>query len=138
MIPIVVLSLVALFGHHTCPAAQPAPVSVKDRPAIVAMTPDDAIDALLQQKLQLEEHLPALLAACKTDAEAAALRSSYQHAVNQWNTAVNQKLVADEGLLGVPKVKCQDYWRGPANENGHWAWYCCPDPPRGYCAQPPD
>jgi len=65
------------------------------------MTADDAIDALLQQKLQLEEHLPALLAACKTDAEAAALRSSYQHAVNQWNTAVNQKLVADEALLGV-------------------------------------
>ena len=63
------------------------------------MTTDDAIDALLQQKLQIEEQLPALLGACQTDAERATVKGAYQRAVDQWNTAVTKSLVADQNSL---------------------------------------
>jgi hypothetical protein len=58
---------------------------------------DDAIDALLQQKLWIEENFTRLDAACASDEEKAALRGSYARAVELWNDAETKNLVMNDG-----------------------------------------
>ena len=58
---------------------------------------DDAIDALLQQKLWIEENFTRLEAACESDEEKAALLGSYARAVELWNDAETKNLVMNDG-----------------------------------------
>lgn len=56
------------------------------------MTREYTIDALLQQKLQLQRHLPSLLERCQSDAERATITGAYARAAEQWSEATNRVL----------------------------------------------
>jgi hypothetical protein len=60
---------------------------------------DDAIDALLQQKLWLEENWTRLEGGCNSDADRAALIGSYVRARDQWNDAETKNLVMNDAEL---------------------------------------
>jgi hypothetical protein len=60
---------------------------------------DDAIEALLRQKLWIEENWTRLDAACQSDVEKATLIASYTKARDLWNEAETKNLVMNEGEI---------------------------------------
>jgi len=58
---------------------------------------DDAIDALLRQKLWIEENWSRLEAACHSDLEKATLIASYAKARELWSVAETKNLVMNDG-----------------------------------------
>ena len=60
---------------------------------------DDAIEALLQQKLWIEDNWTRLEGGCKSEEEKAVLRGSYVRARDQYNDAINKSLVMNEGEI---------------------------------------
>src|SRR5260370_18256493 len=60
---------------------------------------DDAIGALLEQKLCMAEKWSRLDAACKSDLEKATLIASYTKARDLWNEAETKNMVMNEGAI---------------------------------------
>ena len=60
---------------------------------------DDALDALLQQKLWMEENWSRLEAACESDEDRAVLRASYARARDQWSEAETKNLVMNDAEI---------------------------------------
>ena len=60
-------------------------------------TRDQALAALLAQKVQIEDNLMALKRACSSDVERAALAGAYNSAADQYEAALTKALIVNDG-----------------------------------------
>lgn len=60
-------------------------------------TRDQALAALLAQKVQIEDNLMALKGACSSDVERAALANAYNSAADQYEAALTKALIINDG-----------------------------------------